>query len=441
MLDPITGDQDQVTNAVQNAAQAFQQNNAVVQEKLQQAFPDADQRENARQQIVKSLNHASNVVQKPSDADWYLPRDQMTAIAQSAMNVHAMKSAAPVAAAAGAGAPAIAQAAVEQFGPLDPGWIECVVDGFKTLFAGKAKFVQHQNLNDFLYAIPKTIAIVGDWGAHNDSAQRVADQIRAAKPDMLIHLGDIYYAGQDNEAQQALKMWPLADPDTGAIPPGSSFSLNGNHEMFSGGHAYFGRTFEAFGQKASYFGLRNDNWQILAFDSAYIEHRLLPPDEAQQVDARLKSQWDWLVDKMQKSKLPTILLSHHEPVSAFATEFADGQNLRADYQKFVKAAGRGVFGWIFGHEHRCTIYDDPNVPYFARLIGHGCIPHAPSPADQQPEPGCTAFSSMNNRANDDGDAVAGFALMTFNGAQIDIKYIDEDGKVFKDEIWQAPLPD
>lgn len=440
MLDPITGDQDQVANAVQNAAQAFQQNNAVVQEKLQQAFPDADQREIARQQIVKNLNHASNVVQKASDADWYLPRDQMTAVAQSAMNVHAMKSAAPVAAVAGAGAPAVGAAPFEQFGPLDPGWIECVVDGFKTLFGGKAKFVQHQNLNDFLYAIPHTIAIVGDWGAHNDAAKKVADQIRAVKPDMVIHLGDIYYAGQDNEARDALKMWPLADPDTGAIPPGTSFSLNGNHEMFCGGHAYFGSVFQAFGQKASYFGLRNDKWQILAFDSAYIEHRLLPPDEAQQTDARLISQWNWLVDKVKNSKLPTILLSHHEPVSAFATEFADGQNLRADYKKFVAAAGRPVFGWFFGHEHRCTIYDDPNVPYFARLIGHGCIPHAPSPANQQPEPGCTAFSSMNNRANADGDAVAGFALLTFDGGNIDIKYIDEDGGTFKEEVWQAPLP-
>ncbi len=438
MLHPDTGSRDQVLAAIKNASDAFTNNTAAVQEKMQAAFPDDAEREQARQKIAASLGQAhAEASAEETDPAWFTPRNQMAVLAQSAMNTRAVAAAAPLAAGVGAVA-AVPDAAFDQYGPADPTWLESVIDSFKTFLTGKAKFVQHQNLTDFLVDIPDqiTIALVADWGAHNDAAEQVAAQIRACNPDKVIHLGDIYYAGQDNEAEAMLKTWPLADPDTGAIPSGMSFGLNGNHEMASGGKAYFGKVLEAFGQKASYFGFRNTNWQILAFDTAYVEHRLLPPDEAKSTG--LDSQWNWLVDKMQNSKLPTLFLSHHQPVSAFTQEHADATNLRADYKKFLKAAGRPVFGWFFGHEHKCTIYDDPNVPYFARLIGHGAIPHAPPPRDQQPEPGCESFSNMNFRASADGDAVCGFALLKFDGSQIDIRYIDQDGFPFLEEIWQAP---
>jgi hypothetical protein len=445
MLHPVTGSKDAVLTAIRNAAEAFTNNNSVVQAKMADAFKDPGQREQARQTIAAQLNQAATNASQAADEPWFLPRDAGTGLAQSAMNVRLQTAPAqPVAAPgalAAAAAPALAAAPFEQFGPLDPEWIECVVDGFRTFLDGKAKFIQHQALSDFLVTIPDqtTIALVGDWGADNAAARHVAAEISAVSPAMVIHLGDIYYAGQENEAKEMLGIWPLADAG-GAIPPGTSFSLNGNHEMYSGGKAYFETVLPKFGQKASYFGLRNNFWQILAFDSAYIEQRLLSPTDAAPIDARLASQWNWLVDKMKNSALPTILLSHHQPISAFADENAAAVNLRSDFQKFIAAAGRPIFGWFFGHEHRCTIYNDPNVPYFPRLIGHGSIPHAPPPANQQPDPGCASFSKMNARALPDGDAVSGFALLSFDHALIDIAYIDEDGKVFLQETWQAPAP-
>jgi hypothetical protein len=445
MLHQVTSDKRNVINAIQNALAAFKDpNNPVVQEKLRDAFPNQADRDSARKQIQNGLKDAlADASKSQTDPKWFAPREKMAAIAQSAMNNRALDGDA-LAAAAGSGparAAALAAAPFEQFGVTDPGWIECVIDGFQTLLHGKAAFIQHQSLSDFLFAIDDqtTIAIVGDWGADNDAAKAVAKQITAKHPKIVIHLGDIYYAGQRNEAETALNMWPLADPTTGVIPPRTSFALNGNHEMFSGGRAYFETVLPKFGQQASYFGLRNNNWQILAFDSAYIEHRLVPSDD--NVDTRLHSQWNWLVDKMRNSKLPTILLSHHEPVSAFAQEHSDGMNLRSDFEKFIAAAGRHIFGWFFGHEHRCTIYDDPNIPYSARLIGHGCIPHTAPPKGQQPEPGCESFSNMNFATNKKGDAMSGFALLKFDSNQIDIQYINEDGSLFMEETWVAPVPD
>ena len=447
MLHPVTKVKNNVVTAVKNALDAFADaDNPVVREKLQQAFPDQQQRQRARQMILDNLQEAyANASREVTDPKWFTPRNAMAGLAQSAMNARALQGAAQVAPepapGGAAAAPALAEAPLEQFGPLDPGWIECVVDGFKTLLEEKAPFKTHQSLNDFLQAIPDqiTIAVVGDWGAHNDPAKRVAEQIRAAKPDIIVHLGDIYYAGQDDEAEDSLKLWPLADLATGAIPPGTSFGLNGNHEMFSGGHAYFEKVLPKFGHTASYFGLRNNFWQILAFDSAYAEHRLLPPEEATGDQSALASQWNWLVDKFKNSSLPTILLSHHEPISSFAQENSDGENLRKDFQKFVAAAGRQPFGWFFGHEHKCTIYDLTDAfPFRTRLIGHGCIPHSPPPPDQLPEPGCAPFFLMNTKANDNGDAVSGFALLKFNHELIDIQYINEDGSVFHQETWAAP---
>ena len=292
MLNPITGNKHKVVAAIGNAVDAFTQNNALVQEKLTEAFPDQAQREQARQKILENLRTAYlGASQAQTDPKWFTPHNPMAGVAQSAMNARDQKALVAPAPEAGRGgtaaAPVPAAAPFERFGPLDPEWVECIVDGFKTTLEGKARFVQHQNLNDFIQAIPEvtTIALVGDWGASNATAQMVADQIRAAKPQTVIHLGDIYYAGQQDEAKKALAMWPMADPATGAIAPGTSFALNGNHEMFSGGHAYFETVLPALGQKASYFGLKNAYWQILAFDSAYVEHRLLPPD-AHSEDAR-----------------------------------------------------------------------------------------------------------------------------------------------------------
>ena len=45
---------------------------------------------------------------------------------------------------------------------------------------------------------------------------------------------------------------------------------------------------------------------------------------------------------------------------------------------------------------------------------------------------------MNFCTNQNGDAVSGFALLSFNGPNIDIRYIDEDGFKFAEEVWQAP---
>jgi calcineurin-like phosphoesterase family protein len=432
MLHQITAVESVVQKAIDSSISAFEQDTPLLQQKMKDVLNPANEaeRQKFRAQILQALKAAkagaANEAKGSTDPK-YVSKLPEVGIVQAAMNA-TLEDTQPTAAAA----------PFEQFGPLDPGWLECVIDGFKTFFSGKAPFIQHQNLTDFLVAIPDRCSIVlfSDAGADNSAAKSVTRQIRALNPDICVHLGDIYYAGQDNEAEDFLDQWPLADAASGKVTRHSSFALNGNHEMFSGGRAYFSRVLFAFGQQASYFGLRNSNWQFLAFDSAYIDQRLLSPDDAKSIDERVGSQWTWLLDKIKgNSTQETILLSHHQPLSAFKQENTDGKPLNQDARKLFDAAGiQNVFAWFFGHEHQCTIYDDGATGYRARLIGNGSIPHAPSTA-KQPDPGCVPFKVMNQQPNALGDAFSGFVLLKLDGPNISVQYFNEDGTLFTSETW------
>jgi hypothetical protein len=46
------------------------------------------------------------------------------------------------------------------------------------------------------------VALVGDWGTGAQPAFQILKHIAASEPDVLIHLGDIYYSGTPTECQQ-----------------------------------------------------------------------------------------------------------------------------------------------------------------------------------------------------------------------------------------------
>ena len=120
------------------------------------------------------------------------------------------------------------------------------------------------------------VFVLGDWATGLTPARNVAVRIREQLqrvPDgvdtHVIHLGDTYYACLENEVRRRfLDLWPVA--------PGASvrsWSLAGNHDMYSGGHGYYEVLLAdprfAQQQQCSYFSLRNDYWQIIGLDSSY----------------------------------------------------------------------------------------------------------------------------------------------------------------------------
>lgn len=287
------------------------------------------------------------------------------------------------------------------------------------------------------------VVLLADWGGDNPAAHQVASAVKRQKPDVAIHLGDIYYGGIESECEAFLQLWPLQTnvqyPGIG-VQPGSSYALNGNHEMYSGGEAYFNLVLKAFKQPQPFFCLENDRWRLVGLDTAYNDGRLKPTDASDPV----ANQWNWLIEILKKTDgKKNILLTHHQPVSAHAAEFHDSQPLRDDIDALLATEGvsaDAIFGWFFGHEHRCAIYKDNETQFNARLIGNGCIPHQVQTEDTA-DSGCTPFVKVNRRqtAPNSGSATSMFVVLSFfdSTSEILIEYIDQDLELWGSEIWDA----
>lgn len=200
-------------------------------------------------------------------------------------------------------------------------------------------------------------ALLGDWGTGLYGAVPCAESIRQDPGhfDLLMHLGDVYYAGTKREVQKRfLDLWPYRD---GAV----NRSINSNHEMYSGGYAYFEKTLPQFGQESSYFALQNDYWLLVGLDVAYIDHDI----DDQQVK--------WLEQVIAAADHRKVLLfSHHQLFSRFEGQ---GPKLAAKLGRLLES-GR-ISAWYWGHEHRCALYE-PDPRYgglLGRCLGHGGMPY------------------------------------------------------------------
>lgn len=309
-----------------------------------------------------------------------------------------------------------------KFEITDPGWVNSLVA------MGWRRLRKRHAFND----VPATpfpldsnarIVLVADWGSGIPRARNVAARIRAIiEPDIgrrqqhVIHLGDVYYSGWEREYKKNfLAPWPVYDGE-----PVGSWACNGNHDMYSGGHAYFGYLLEdprfRAQEKSSYFSLENDDWQVLALDTAYEDHALIDP------------QGRWVADKVRSHPdRRTMLLSHHQLFSAYGS---DGPKIRDKLGDVLKS--RRIDSWFWGHEHRCVFYEDGHAGVGqARLIGHGGVPvyahHEPlaPPATYQ-------FTTSFPTAWEEW-ALMGFAVVELAGREAHVRYVDEFGSTYAEE--------
>ena len=323
-----------------------------------------------------------------------------------------------------------------RFAPCDPRWVEAALA--RILNRSDHPFVPPPDTATPVGDVARVV-LVGDWATGLPQAINVATQIRiqlaasGAADRHVIHLGDTYYSGQPEEyVHRFLANWPV---DIGANV--KSWSLNGNHDMYSGGYGYFGTllTDDRFRDQkgSSNFVLRNRFWQVIGIDSAHSE-----PYNG----AMAPEQIGWLrrtVDEGEELGCQTILLSHHQPFTAY--EEGVSGSLAANV-----AAGLGerrLAVWIWGHEHRCTVYRHdvvaPNYDALARYtatLGHGGVPMLVrtqagpvAEADEAmmaPDAGGWEWDATYT-IDDDTWALGGFAVLSFDDASLSIEYCDEDG--------------
>lgn len=277
-----------------------------------------------------------------------------------------------------------------KFSTCDPSWVEAITD-YVEYFGpegrkGEIPYVRYQSLDDFVIdRLPANarIAVVGDWGTGTEDAVALLQQVAKHDPDVLIHLGDIYYAGTPTECQKYFLdiVDKVFDRSSGRVPV---YNLCGNHDVYSGGAGFYGLLpklnpsppFDAgWAQGASYFALRSPGWQLLGMDTGLHDHdpfnvndniTYLDPDEE-----------TWHVDKVRRFSETggrTILFSHHQLFSAFSAigKGAINPKLQESWQK-LQAAG-DIAAWFWGHEHNLCIYEPFAGLEKGRCMGHGAIP-------------------------------------------------------------------
>jgi Calcineurin-like phosphoesterase len=313
----------------------------------------------------------------------------------------------------------------------DIGWGECVVT-YLAYKASGAKLLYRTNQNPVLdLGNRKTVAIVGDWGTGDEVAVNLLQQVASLKPEVLIHLGDVYYAGTHNEEQGNFL-------DIGRKLLGPSvpiFSLCGNHDMYSGGEGYYSLV-DQLGQQASYFCLQNDNWQFIAMDTGHNDHN--PLTVATNMTSLVKDEsWaeeDWLLDKINLAKgRKTVLLSHHQLFSPFgAVGSVDGRpyaynpNLRSTFQAVMD----NVAWWFWGHEHTLAIFDSYMGLQRGRCVGASAVPvftdqQSYANASDLETYGGAALPVWNAKAQVGNNGTSYnncFAVMTLSGSSASVDY-------------------
>ncbi len=325
------------------------------------------------------------------------------------------------------------------FTPDDPDWYVFIAQGvLERLADGNAPFNDKPAEYDGL-ADDARLIVVGDWGTALPRARAVAVRMRekigeaiaAGRQVHVIHLGDIYYSGLESEDRQRfLDLWPVTPAQAGAGV--TSWSLNGNHDMYSGGWGYFGTvlTDSRFqhqrspdGNPTSFFRLRSPSWDFIGLDTSWDTDVVSSGKVAVLQDPQAR----YVADTAAGSPRRLVLFSHHQLVSVYDKSDIGG-TLPAKLAPVLDA--NRVTAWWWGHEHRAIIYQEAAGVRYPRCLGHGGVPVLPDPG---PPPGSTPaitwHSTRSVREDGQHRTRFGFAVLDLQPDRIMAAYIDDDGHV------------
>jgi predicted phosphodiesterase len=334
------------------------------------------------------------------------------------------------------------------FSSCDPLWIEAITTYEEFVHSGNT--IPYITLAPGTGVIPVgatlTVALIADWATGTTTAQNVLAQAVAMNPDIIVHLGDVYYSGTATEEQnyfyQAMADGLQAAGKTMGTGPGDVrvFTLAGNHDMYSGGAGYYS-VIKQLGQPASYFCLQNDDWQIVCLDTGYNDRD--PFTVVSNITQLTDDQVVWLNDLMAGcGSRSTLFLSHHQLYSGAGPvgQSAVGSNtvnwgINPSLFGQLQAILDRVAVWIWGHEHNTVVFN-PHVGLPAgRCIGSGAIPML---VEQDPYTTDTTLQGIDGvspiavptmdltyKLGDNGtDFNHGFAMLSLSGATATVSYYE-----------------
>lgn len=299
---------------------------------------------------------------------------------------------------------------------LDPNWIEGAICWLSHLF-------DRVEFNPDGPVIPMdnvtSMALVGDWGVQPCvdvcGNQGVARAMRSLEADLTVHLGDVYYAGTRDEVRENfLSRWPVGRR--------GSLALNSNHEMYSGGHGYFGVTLQhaAFRaqRQASFFALENDHWVVVGLDTAFHARRY----QLYRTGRLNDDQLDFLAERVASlNGRQLLLMSHHQGLEL------SGKPTKKLWRQVQRVLAGHAAIWYWGHLHSAVVYDTvDNIR--GRCCGHGAMPRGRAEVLEDND---RVLWFGNRQAADPNvplRVVNGLAYLEFDGPRLREVFYDEQGQ-------------
>ncbi len=298
----------------------------------------------------------------------------------------------------------------------------------------------YQSIADFVLPLgddedgPVKIAFVSDWGTGTTLARNVMRRIAEQQPDIVIHLGDVYYSGTQSEMQDHfLSIVREYLPDTTRV-----FNLAGNHDLYAGGAGYYW-LLDELQQPASYFCLRNKYWQILSIGAPPEIGK--PTDALSAIPAIEPREVQWHQHKMATAEgRKTVMLSHYQLFTASGNigRTADNRPLALNpvlYDAFESCLP-DIDLWLWGHEHNLIAFEPYAGLRRGRCIGSGAIPVALlwQPYKQLPNLALPEQFNTAPRIKDDcqlghdGDHYHhAFGLLSIDGPRGEMNYFQVEG--------------
>jgi len=235
----------------------------------------------------------------------------------------------------------------------------------------------YESIDDYVLELGDekvTIAFVSDWGTGTPLARNVMRCIGQMQPDIVIHLGDVYYSGTKKEMQDHfLSVVQEHLPEKTRV-----FNLAGNHDLYAGGTGYYW-LLDQIGQPASYFCLRNEHWQILGIGAPPEIGK--PSSALSAIPSVEKKEVTWHQHKIQTAAgRKTVMLSHYQLFTASGNigRTADNRPLALNpvlYEAFSSQL-KDIDLWLWGHEHNMIAFEPYAGLQRGRCIGSGAIPVA-----------------------------------------------------------------
>ncbi|WP_315837144.1 metallophosphoesterase [Bradyrhizobium prioriisuperbiae] len=292
------------------------------------------------------------------------------------------------------------------------------------------------------------IGLIGDWGTGAEPAKRVLRQLKAQNPDILIHLGDIYYSGTLTECRINFEevVNSVFDRAATGMPV---YTLSGNHDMYCGGLGFYDLikrlNTPPLTQPASFFCLRADDnsWQLLAMDTG--QHDYTPIHVTPMPTYVEQDEVDWHEQRIREFPGKTILLSHHQLFSAFSPVAPAADNgrhpasnprLMAAFEQ-LRSTGKPIAAWFWGHEHNLCVYQPHLNLERGRCLGHSAIPvfsqddpyKVNDKIDNPPQLVTDKKMKLSLR---DNVYAHGFATLALGSTSVDVDYFEDvDGAARK----------